>query len=160
MKKLNERFRRSIRTHVTQIIQNEFDDDTIKLLLIDIRDYSVGLDNLREICHFVAHPERDQGSIHKKILSRFLRIEYMQIVMENAMRSVEIFKPGPKEDFGNYVFRTVPDQHYKTLSRTIYESVIIGGLDDFDDSFFTSMLNLTRDETKKGPFQSEVHRIA
>lgn len=146
MSRMNEKLRLSIGTHVRTILEDRFDEDTVKLLLIDIRDFSSDLENLREICHFVAHPERDQGSIHHKILSRFLRLRYMDQTMERAMAETDIHAPGPKEDFGDYVFRTIPLEHYRAFEKKYFKTVLVGGMDDFDDSFFERVIGKGRVE--------------
>lgn len=149
MAKVNEKLRMSIGTHVRTILEDKFDEDTVKLLLMDIRDFSNGLENLREICHFVAHPERDQGSIHNKILSRFLRLRYMSETMERAMAEKDIHVPRPEEDFGEYVYRTVPIEHYREFEKKYFELLLVGGLNDFDDSFFVRILRRSKVEVAR-----------
>jgi hypothetical protein len=146
MTKLNKKLRMSIGKHVQTILEDQFDEDTVKLLLMDIRDFSTGLENLQEICHFVAHPERNKGSIHKKILSRFLRLRYMNEIMERAMAEKEMHPPKPMEDFGDYVYRTVPIEHYREFDKKHFELLLIGGLNDFDDSFFRNNFRRSKGE--------------
>jgi|GEM_PF-3710508 len=146
MPRVNKKLMISIGAHIRAILEEQFDEDTVKLLLMDIRDFSNGLDNLREICHFVAHPERNQGSIHTKILSRFLRLKYMHEIMERAMAERDIHVPGPKEDFGDYVFRTVPIEHYHEFEKKYFELILLGGINDFDDSFFVKILRKSKGE--------------
>jgi hypothetical protein len=149
MTKVNKKLRMTIGAHVRAILEDQYDEDTVKLLLMDIRDFSNGLDNLREICHFVAHPERNQGSIHTKILSRFLRLQYMNEIMERAMAEKDIYVPEPKEDFGDYVFRTVPIEHYHEFETKYFELILVGGINDFDDSFFVRILRKSKDEVAR-----------
>jgi hypothetical protein len=149
MARINEKLRLSIGTHVRSILEDRFDEDTVKLLLIDIRDFSSGRESLREICHFVAHPERDQGSIHRKILSRFLRLKYMNQTMEDAMAQKDVHIPRPREDFGDYVFRTIPLNHYKIFEKKYFETVMVEGMNDFDESFFDKIFGRSKTEISR-----------
>lgn len=149
MTRMNDKSKVSIRTHIAAILEDSYDEDTVKLLLIDIRDFATDLAHLREICHFVAHPERDQGSIHNRILSRFLRIRYMNETMERAMLEKDIHLPGPKEDFGDYVFRTIPLDHYMVFEKKYFELIVVEGLNDFYDSFFQRTFRSSRTSVSK-----------
>lgn len=146
MMRLNEKSRLSIKTHIRSLAERSFDEDTVKLLLIDIRDFAPDLADLREVCHFVAHPERNQGSIHNRILSRFLRIRYMNEVMKRAMADCEIHHPGRTEDFGAYVQRTIPLDHYQVFDKKYFEILLGREQDDFDESFYAKVFNSCRSE--------------
>lgn len=61
--KIPDKIKRSIERRLEEVQLETFSQDTIKLLLIEIREYLPSYSVLREIAHFVAHPERDRGSI-------------------------------------------------------------------------------------------------
>lgn len=81
MTKLNLKQISSVLHYFNKIKQDEFDEYTIKSLLIDIRD-SLPMDSvLREICHFVAHPlERDRGITHSKIDRYYCQFKYVNLL--------------------------------------------------------------------------------
>jgi hypothetical protein len=58
-----DKIKRSIEKRLEEIKLNTFSSDTVKLLLIEVREYLPQSSPLREIAHFVAHPERDRGAI-------------------------------------------------------------------------------------------------
>ncbi len=61
-----------------QSIENgTFDEDTVKLFLIEIRDYLPGKSILREVADFVAHPERDRGLIHESVNYMYYRAKVL-----------------------------------------------------------------------------------
>jgi len=53
----------SIEKRLVDIQLERFSQDTIKLFLIEMREYLHKNSALREIAHFIAHPERDRGEI-------------------------------------------------------------------------------------------------
>ena len=53
----------SIEKRLVDIQLERFSQDTIKLFLIEMREYLHKNFALREIAHFIAHPERDRGEI-------------------------------------------------------------------------------------------------
>jgi len=61
--KIPDKIKRSIQNRLSAIKSGEFSQDTIKLLLIEIREYLPQHSALKEIAHFIAHPERDRGLI-------------------------------------------------------------------------------------------------
>ncbi len=56
-----------IKQRIIEIENGTFDEDGVKLLLIEIREKLKGETFLKEICHFVAHSDRDKGICHKKV---------------------------------------------------------------------------------------------
>lgn len=63
MMKIPDKIKRDIGKRLEEISLNTFSRDTIKLMLIEIREYLPQKSALKEIAHFVAHPERDKGLI-------------------------------------------------------------------------------------------------
>lgn len=61
--KIPEKILKSIECRLIDIREDRFSQDTIKLFLIELRDYITKESPLKEIAHFIAHPERDRGDI-------------------------------------------------------------------------------------------------
>lgn len=68
-----EKILRSIEIRLIDIKENRFNQDTIKLLLIELREYIAKQSPLKEIAHFIAHPERDRGKILDAVNSAYNR---------------------------------------------------------------------------------------
>lgn len=62
-----EKIRKSIESRLIDIKADKFNQDTVKLLLIELREYLSSNSILREIAHFIAHPERDRGEILESV---------------------------------------------------------------------------------------------
>jgi len=61
--KIPNKIKIAVENRLSAIKSAEFSQDTIKLLLIEIREYLSKDSALKEIAHFIAHPERDRGLI-------------------------------------------------------------------------------------------------
>ena len=65
---MNIQTKHSIISILDKIEEGRFDQDDIKILLIDIRELTgKDEDDLKEIAHFVAHPERTRGLIFDEL---------------------------------------------------------------------------------------------
>ncbi|MCG8409961.1 MAG: hypothetical protein MI739_01615 [Bacteroidales bacterium] len=62
---------------IKKIENGTFDEDDVKLLLIEIREKLKGETFLREVCHFVAHSDRDKGICHKKVDVRYAKFKFV-----------------------------------------------------------------------------------
>jgi len=49
------------------IASDSFSQDDVKLLLIELREYLPKQSIIKEIAHFIAHPDRDRGIIHETV---------------------------------------------------------------------------------------------
>lgn len=58
-----------------KIARKEFDEDTIRTLLISCRE-KISTDGIvRELPHFIAHTLRKQGVFHRKVNSRYTKFK-------------------------------------------------------------------------------------
>lgn len=67
---------------ISKLETNNFDYKDIKSILIDLREYSEHKSDFREISHFVAHKERDQGLVHSNVEGYFCNL-YMSHLIQN-----------------------------------------------------------------------------
>ena len=66
-----------------EINDRTFDQDTIKLLLIELREYLPASSKFKEIAHFVAHPKRDRGIILDKVSYSYRRFKVLYFQTES-----------------------------------------------------------------------------
>ena len=145
MLKLNQKIQSSISGHLSAISDGSFDENTVKLLLVDLREVVAHTSCLKEICHFIAHPERDKGLFHNKILSRYERIKYIQEIFEKL--DFKAAKPGMQ--FEDLFFQQAGDEFYERIAKRYFEIVFIDGLDDFEDSFYNLVFKCSKDVIAK-----------
>lgn len=90
--KIPDKIRRAIINRLNEINLNNFSQDTIKLLLIEIRDYLSQNSPLKEIAHFVAHPERDRGLILDTVNYAYnrSRVLFRQLEGKKSRKGLEL----------------------------------------------------------------------
>jgi hypothetical protein len=90
--KIPDKIRRSIERRLNEVKLGTFSQDTIKLLLIEIREYLPKHSALREIAHFVAHPERNRGSILETVNYAYnrARVLFRQLDGKKSGKGLEL----------------------------------------------------------------------
>ena len=64
---MNDQLRHETTELIKQILNSEFDKNTVKSLLINIRDTLPKKSSLKDICDLIAHPEKAKGLICEKL---------------------------------------------------------------------------------------------
>lgn len=72
---MNIQTKYSIINILNKVEDGNFDQDDIKILLIDIRELTGGAEaDLREIANFIAHPKRNRGLVFKELMKVYEHI--------------------------------------------------------------------------------------
>lgn len=81
-----------IKNRLTEIDKGNFSQDTVKLLLIELREYVPKKSAIRDISDFVAHPERDRGIILDSVNYAYnrSRVLFRQIEGSKTKRGLEL----------------------------------------------------------------------
>jgi hypothetical protein len=79
---------------VNKIVSGDFEDLTVRELLFELRDYSDKKSLFRELAHFIAHPERDQGKFVEYIISYSQEIKFIWEFMYHK-KPFDLHKPFP-----------------------------------------------------------------
>lgn len=82
----------SIEKRLLDIQSAKFNQDTIKLFLIETREYLSNKSALREIAHFIAHPERDRGEILETVNYAYnrSRVLFRQLEGKKSGKGLEL----------------------------------------------------------------------
>jgi len=112
-KRLSKKNLSSILSNLNCIKKNSFDEKEIKEILIDIRDSGFVNKNslLKEICHFIAHPDRDKGLFFKEIEMYDFQLKY-------ALMKKESNTPFPIDKISKQEFDTLT----KLIERYSFEN--------------------------------------
>jgi hypothetical protein len=88
--------KRSIASTIKKIENSAFDEDDIKLLLINIRELISPKSFIKELAHFIAHPERERGLCYDELNLRALVMKQWVIetrIISSPMELISIKKP-------------------------------------------------------------------
>jgi hypothetical protein len=72
---MSVKIRQGIIKCLEKIKASTFDEDTVRLLLILSREHIRGDGLMRELAHFIAHNERNQGIFHRRVNSRYAKFK-------------------------------------------------------------------------------------
>ncbi|RTY67118.1 hypothetical protein [Flavobacterium sp. LB2P53] len=138
-----------IKERILHIENGLFDEDDIKLLLIEIREKLKDETFLKEICHFVAHSERNSGICHKKVDVRYAKLKFIkdnqiQILTKDF---IEENKHQPESFFSDAVL----NNYFKTekIDKKLFELIILSGIDDIENALFLKYYKLNKTQVKK-----------
>ena len=129
--KIPEKILKSIESRLSDIREDSFSQDTIKLLLIELRDYIAKESPLKEIAHFIAHPERDRGEILETVNYAYnrSRVLFRQLEGKKTGKGLEL-------DINNLpidLYETVVKHHSK-IKPDIYRLSKFRKAFEFDSS--------------------------
>ena len=67
------KIKQALTESLIKIEKKEFDEKTIRTLLIVSREYLRYDGLVKELAHFIAHPKSNKGIFHKKVNSRYAK---------------------------------------------------------------------------------------
>lgn len=100
MTQLPEKIRFSVMKRIAVIASDSFSQDDVKLLLIELREYLPKQSLIKEIAHFVAHPDRDRGIIHETVNYAYnrCRVLFRQLEGNKTGKGLELDLASLPED--------------------------------------------------------------
>ncbi|WP_370425292.1 hypothetical protein [Tenacibaculum dicentrarchi] len=119
---------------IKAIENSTFTEDDIKLLLIEIRERLKKNRFLTEICHFVAHSERDKGICHKKIDVRYAKLKFIE---EN--------KDKPERFFTDIILDFIKTEK---IEKSLFELIILRGIDDLENEMYSKYYKTNKKRVK------------
>lgn len=127
-----------------KIESNDFDEDTIRTLLIVSREYLSFEGLVRELAHFIAHPKRDRGIFHKKVNARYAKLKLVDEQISNT--SISKANISTDEELSNFLLEGISvDRIESKLFDILYQN----GLDDIPESQLIKYTGLTKIDAKK-----------
>lgn len=137
-----------IKQRITAIEMGAFDEDDVKLLLIEIREKLKGETFLREICDFVAHSDRNKGICHKKVDVRYAKFKLVEENTERILTSdfIEKNKDKPERFFTDAMLNYIQAEK---IEKELFELLILSGIDDIENELFLQYYNLNKNQVKR-----------
>lgn len=125
-----------------------FDEDDIKLLLIEIREKLKGEKFLKEVCHFIAHPDRDKGICHEKVDTRYAKLKFVEENVKKELTSefMEKNKGKPERFFTDTMLNYIRTEK---IDARLFELLILSGINDIDNELYQKYYRLTKKQVKR-----------
>lgn len=143
-----QKIEQKIKQRITSIEMGSFDEDDVKLLLIEIREKLKGESFLREICDFVAHSERNKGICHKKVDVRYAKLKLAEENTKKILTSdfIEKNKDKPESFFTDAILNYV---QVEKIEKGLFELLILSGIDDIENELFLKYYKLNKHQIKR-----------
>lgn len=138
-----------IKERILHIENGNFDEDDVKLLLIEIREKLKEETFLREICHFVAHSDRETGICHKKVDVRYAKFKFIEDAQKEILTKdfIEINKDKPERFFTDAILNS----YLKTekVEKSLFKLLILSGIDDIRNDLFLKFYKMNKSQVTK-----------
>lgn len=132
-----------------QKIENSlFDEDDTKLLLIEIREKLRGDKFLKEVCHFIAHPDRDKGICHEKVDTRYAKLKFVDENVKKVLTSefMEKNKGKPERFFTDAMLNYIRTEK---IEAKLFELLILSGINDIENELYQKYYRLTKKQVRR-----------
>ena len=144
---MNSKASKKLKERLETINSGTFDEDEIKLLLIEIRDYLQGESILREVCDFIAHPKRNRGICHKRIDSRYAK-QFFAKKRTEELTNERVFENNHDKPWSFFSDQILDYIKTDTIEKNLFETIIKEGIEEIDDELFQKHYGLSRNEVK------------
>ena len=132
---------------IKAIENSTFTEDDVKLLLIEIRERLQKNRFLTEVCHFVAHSERDKGICHKKIDVRYAKLKFIEENIQSKLTQdfIRENKDKPQRFFTDTMLDFIRTEK---IEKSLFELIILGGIDDLENEMLSKFYKTNKKQVK------------
>ncbi|WP_433836166.1 hypothetical protein [Flavobacterium anhuiense] len=124
------KIKNTLLTSLDKIKNDQFDEDTIRTLLITAREYLNYNGLIKELAHFIAHPQRNQGIFHRKVNTRYAKLKLAEEQMLKLGESVQLSDLKTEEDLSDFLLGGV---NIDKIETRLFEVLYKDGLDDLSE---------------------------
>jgi hypothetical protein len=135
------KIKQALTESLIKIEQKEFDEETIRTLLIVAREYLKYDGLVKELAHFIAHPKRNKGIFHKKVNSRYAKFKLVEDQVRKNMPSLKT-----EEELSDFMLGGVD---LEKIESKLFNILYVDGLDDLPESHLKKYTGFTKAEAEK-----------
>ena len=129
-----------------KIEDDRFDEETIRTLLINSREYIKHSSLIKELAHFIAHPVRNQGMFHKKLNARYTKFKLVDEQVSSCELSEIQKKIKTEEELSDFMLGGIT---VEKIDSKLFEILYSDGLDDIPESHLKKYTGLNKGEIRK-----------
>ena len=135
------KIKQALTESLIKIEKKEFDEETIRTLLIVSREYLKYDGLVKELAHFIAHPKRNRGIFHKKVNSRYAKFK---LIDEQLLKKQPEIKT--EEELSDYMLGGVD---LEKVESKLFNILYFDGLDDLPESHLIKYAGYTKAQAEK-----------
>ena len=143
---MSVKVKQAITNCLIKVGNKSFDEDTIRTLLIVSREHIKTDGLIKELAHFIAHTERNQGIFHKKINSRYAKFKLVeeQVKKYNIKESSKKIKT--EDELSDFMLDGVS---VEKIEGKLFNILYSDGLEDLPESHLMKYTGFNKTEVKK-----------
>src|SRR5690606_24134324 len=135
------KIRQALTESLIKIEKKEFDEETIRTLLIVSREYLKYDGLIKELAHFIAHPKRNRGIFHKKVNSRYAKFK---LIDEQLLKKQPEIKT--EEELCDYM---LSGANLEKIELKFFNILYFDRLDDVPESHLKKYTLYTKEQEEK-----------
>jgi len=135
------KIKQALTESLIKIEKKEFDEKTIRTLLIVSREYLRYDGLVKELAHFIAHPKRNKGIFHKKVNSRYAKFK---LIEEQVLKKIPALKT--EEELSDFMLGGID---LEKIESKLFDILYFDGLDDLPESHLIKYTGFTKAEAEK-----------
>jgi hypothetical protein len=131
---------------LNKIESKEFDEETIRTLLIVSREYLQYDGLIKELAHFIAHPKRNKGIFHKKVNARYAKLKLVdeQFFKKDFLETQN--KITTEEELSDFMLGGIG---IDKIDSKLFDILYRDGLDDLPESHLIKYTGFTKNRAEK-----------
>nr|WP_121270869.1 hypothetical protein [Pedobacter schmidteae] len=131
---------------LNKIADDSFDEETLRSLLIISREHIKSNGLIKELAHFVAHSDRNQGMFHKQVNNRYAKQKLIDSQMKGADAKELMEKIKTEDELSDFLLSGI--SIYKIESK-LFHILYSDGLEDIPEAHLIKYTNFTKTEVKE-----------
>lgn len=144
---MNSKRKTQIYTSLKKLENGSFEENDIRLLLIEIRDLLEAESFLWEICNFVAHPNRDKGICHNRVNSRHAKMQFIKDGTEKLKRE-GIIELNTDKDWGFFSDKILDYIQTPKIEKKLFDIIILEGIEEIDNERFLEFYKMSKSKIR------------
>lgn len=138
--------KQAITKYLNKIAEDSFDEETLRSLLIISREHIKSNGLIKELAHFVAHSDRNQGMFHKQVNNRYAKQKLIDSQMKGADAKGLIGKIKTEDELSDFLLGGI--SIYRIESK-LFHILYLDGLEDIPEAHLIKYTNFTKAEVKE-----------
>lgn len=143
--KMSVKVKQAIVKCLSQIESKTFDEYTIRTLLIVSREYIGNEGLMKELAHFIAHPVRNQGMFHRKMNSRYAKLNLVDEQVSKLSDKTVQARLKKEDDLSDFMLGAIS---VEKIDSKLFKVLYSDGLEDMPESHLVKYAGFNKLDAK------------
>ncbi|WP_299568490.1 hypothetical protein [uncultured Pedobacter sp.] len=138
---MSTKIRQSITKCLLKIANGSYDEETVRALLIIAREHIKPNGLIRELAHFIAHTDRDQGMFHKWVNNRYAKMKLVEDQLKNIAENLTDKNIATEDELSDFMLSGV-DLH--KIPTKLFNILYVDGLSEITEEHLQKYAGVTK----------------